>query len=59
VTCKRAAAEQDLSALAKQLVATARPRGVELTGPRGLLTGLTRQVLETALWEQALWEVPR
>jgi hypothetical protein len=45
--------------LAKQLVATARPRGVELTGPRGLLTGLTRQVLETALWEQALWEVPR
>ena len=42
-------AEPDLSALAEQLVATARTQGVELTGPRGLLTGLTRQVLETAL----------
>jgi putative transposase len=39
----------DLSALAEQLVATARTRGVELTGPGGLLTGLTRQVLESAL----------
>ena len=42
-------AEPDLSALAEQLVATARTQGVELTGPRGLLTGLTRQVLEAAL----------
>jgi putative transposase len=41
--------QPDLSALAEQLVATARARGVELTGPGGLLTGLTRQVLETAL----------
>lgn len=41
--------QPDLSALAEQLVATARTRGVELTGPGGLLTGLTRQVLETAL----------
>jgi putative transposase len=42
-------AAPDLSALAEELVATARTRGVELTGPGGLLTGLTRQVLETAL----------
>jgi len=41
--------QPDLSALAEQLVATARMQGVELTGPGGLLTGLTRQVLETAL----------
>ena len=39
----------DLSALAGQLVAAARSEGVELTGPGGLLTGLTRQVLQTAL----------
>jgi putative transposase len=39
----------DLSEVAEQLVAAARTRGVELTGPGGLLTGLTRQVLETAL----------
>ena len=42
-------ATTDLSALAEQLVTTARTQGVELTGPGGLLTGLTRQVLETAL----------
>jgi putative transposase len=42
-------AAPDLSALADQLVAAARTRGVELTGPGGLLTGLTKQVLETAL----------
>lgn len=35
--------------LAAELVAQARAEGVELTGPNGLLTGLTRQVLETAL----------
>jgi hypothetical protein len=39
----------DLSVLADQLVAAARGQGIELTGPGGLLTGLTRQVLETAL----------
>jgi putative transposase len=35
--------------LAEQLVAQARAAGVSLTGPGGLLTGLTKQVLETAL----------
>lgn len=35
--------------LAAELVARAREEGVELTGPDGLLTGLTKQVLETAL----------
>lgn len=35
--------------LTEQLVQTARSQGVALTGPGGLLTGLTRQVLETAL----------
>jgi putative transposase len=39
----------DLSAVAEQLVAAARIQGVELIGPGGLLTGLTKQVLETAL----------
>lgn len=35
--------------LAEQLVERARAGGLELTGPNGLLTGLTRRVLETAL----------
>jgi len=35
--------------LAAELVAKARQEGVELTGPNGLLTGLTKQVLESAL----------
>jgi putative transposase len=35
--------------LAEQLVERARSEGLELTGPDGLLTGLTRRVLETAL----------
>ena len=35
--------------LAEQLVAQARASGVALTGPGGLLSGLTKQVLETAL----------
>lgn len=39
----------DLSVVADQFVAAARAQGVELTGPGGLLTGLTKQVLETAL----------
>ncbi len=38
-----------MAALAESLVAAARTQGVQLTGPGGLLTGLTRQVLETAL----------
>lgn len=42
-------AEVDLSALAEQLVEQARGNGVELTGPNGLLTGLTKQVLQSAL----------
>ena len=44
-----AASAPDLSELAGHLVAAARSSGVELTGPGGLLTGLTKQVLETAL----------
>ena len=36
-------------ALAEQLVERARAEGVELVGPGGLLTGLTKQVLETGL----------
>ena len=30
--------------MAEELVAAARGQGIELTGPDGLLTGLTRQV---------------
>jgi putative transposase len=39
----------DMNALAEALVASAAERGVELTGSDGLLTALTRQVLQTAL----------
>lgn len=42
-------ADVDLSDLAAQLVASAASQGIELTGPHGLLTGLTRQVLQSAL----------
>ncbi len=35
--------------LAEELVERARSEGVELVGPGGLLTGLTKTVLETAL----------
>ena len=38
-----------MAALAEGLVAAARSTGVQLTGPGGLLTGLTKRVLETAL----------
>lgn len=41
--------EGGLSALAESLVAAARSQGVQLTGTGGLLTGLTKKVLETAL----------
>ena len=40
---------QDLQALAAELVERAKTEGVELIGPGGLLTGLTKTVLETAL----------
>jgi len=43
------AASASMAELAEQLVDRARSSGVELTGPGGLLSGLTRQVLETAL----------
>jgi len=39
-------------ALAQQLVAQAKAAGIDLVGPDGLLTGLTKQVLETALDEE-------
>ena len=40
---------QDLQAVAAELVERAKTEGVELIGPGGLLTGLTKTVLETAL----------
>jgi putative transposase len=40
---------RDLQVLAAELVERARTEGVELIGPGGLLTGLTKTVLETAL----------
>ena len=39
----------DQQKLAEELVERARADGVELVGPDGLLTGLTKSVLETAL----------
>jgi putative transposase len=39
----------DQQQLAQQLVDAARAEGIELAGPCGLLTGLTKTVLETAL----------
>jgi putative transposase len=39
----------DMAALAEELVERARTDGVELTGPQGLLTALTRKVLSAAL----------
>ena len=39
----------DADGLAEQLVAKAREKGVELVGPDGLLSRLTKRVLETAL----------
>lgn len=41
--------EIDSQQLARELVEKAREDGVQLVGPGGLLTGLTRDVLETAL----------
>ena len=42
-------APPDMSLLAEQLVASAAQQGVQLTGADGLLTALTRQVLQAAL----------
>src|SRR6185437_12672095 len=39
----------DQQQLARDIVEQARAEGVELIGPGGLLTGLTKSVLETAL----------
>ena len=38
--------------VAEQLVAQARAKGIDLVGPNGLLTRLTKQVFETALEEE-------
>lgn len=44
--------DDDRQALAQRLVDQARAEGVDLVGPDGVLTGLTKQVLETALEEE-------
>jgi putative transposase len=43
------AQEIDQQQLAQELVDKARAEGVELVGPDGMLTGLTKSVVETAL----------
>src|SRR5690349_7159635 len=48
-TIESVPARIDQQQLAQQLVDAARAEGVELVGPGGLLTGLTKTVLETAL----------
>ena len=44
-----AVAAIDEQGVAEQLVAQAREKGIELVGPNGLLSQLTKRVLETAL----------
>jgi putative transposase len=39
----------DKQSVAEQLVAQAREKGIELVGPNGLLSQLTKRVFETAL----------
>lgn len=51
-TIEPMAAQIDQQQLAEDLVAQAREEGVQLVGPGGLLTGLTRSVVETALEEE-------
>jgi transposase-like protein len=51
-TIESMATQIDQQQLAEELVAAARADGVELVGPGGLLTGLTKPVLETALEEE-------
>jgi transposase-like protein len=48
-TIESMTAQIDQQQLAQELVEAARADGVELVGPGGLLTGLTKTVLETAL----------
>ena len=48
-TIEPMAAQIDQQKLAKELVEKARAEGVELAGPGGMLTGLTKSVLEAAL----------
>ena len=48
-TIEPMAASRDHHQLAQTLVEQARAEGLELVGPGGLLTGLTKTVLETAL----------
>jgi putative transposase len=48
-TIEPMAAQIDQQRLAKELVEQARAEGVQLVGEGGLLSGLTRSVLETAL----------
>jgi putative transposase len=48
-TIEPMAAQIDQQQLAKELVEKARAEGVELVGPGGMLAGLTKSVLETAL----------
>ena len=48
--------EDEKQRLARRLVDQAKEQDVDLVGPGGLLTGLTKTVLETALQEErALW----
>jgi putative transposase len=51
-TIEPMAAQIDQQQLAEELVAQAREEGVQLVGPGGLLTGLTKAVVETALEEE-------
>ena len=44
--------EEQQDEIARGLVARARSEGAELVGPDGLLSGLTKRVLETALEEE-------
>jgi transposase-like protein len=51
-TIESMATQIDQQQLAKELVDKARADGVELVGPDGMLTGLTKTVVETALEEE-------
>lgn len=44
--------EEEKQQIAQRLVDQAKAEGVDLMGPAGLLSGLTKQVLETALEEE-------
>lgn len=44
--------DDDKQEMAQRLVDQARAEGIDLVGPGGVLTGLTKQVLETALGEE-------